>query len=243
MFIAMIPARLGSKRIKKKNIRYLGNKPLIQYPIDLAKKSRRFDSIWVNTESEILGQVAEQLGVNFHKRPQELATDNATNREFTYEFLQKHECDYVIMINPTSPLLSSKTLENFLNYIEENDFDTVLSVVDYKEEAFYRNKPINFTYDKKINSQFIEAVRVMCWALTGWKKSTFMDLQRQNKNPVFGGNIGLFSIPKDESCDLDTPEDWRIAEGHVVAKEQALPKKYLELDSELQNVDFRGLKE
>ena len=131
-FIAMIPARLGSKRIPKKNIRYMGDKPLIQYPIDLAKQTSRFESIWVNTESEELGKIVQGMGVLFHKRPAELANDKATNREFTYEFMQKHECDYVIMINPTSPMLREDTLVKFLDYVEENDFDTVLSVIAEK---------------------------------------------------------------------------------------------------------------
>lgn len=103
--IAMIPARMGSRRIPKKNIRYMLDKPLIQYPIDLARESGGFDSIWVNTESEELGVACEKMGVKFHRRPTELSTDNVTNRDFVYEFLQKHECDYVIMLNPTSPTL------------------------------------------------------------------------------------------------------------------------------------------
>ena len=57
--IAMIPARLGSKRIPKKNIRYMGDKALIQYPIDLALKSGAFESVWVNTESKELGKVIQ----------------------------------------------------------------------------------------------------------------------------------------------------------------------------------------
>ena len=86
----MIPARLGSKRIPKKNIRYLLDKPLIQYPIELALSSNRFSGIWVNTESQELGQAAMKLGAQFHRRPSSLAKDTATNRDFTYEFLKKH---------------------------------------------------------------------------------------------------------------------------------------------------------
>lgn len=114
--IAMIPARIGSKRIPKKNIRYMLDKPLIQYPIDLAKKSDAFESIWVNTESKELGQVCEKMGVLFHQRPEELANDTATNRDFTYEFLKKHECDYVVMLNPTSPALRQNTLARFVQF-------------------------------------------------------------------------------------------------------------------------------
>ena len=120
--IAMIPARMGSKRIPKKNIRYMLNKPLIQYPIDLALNCREFDSVWVNTESEALGHACERLGAMFHRRPEELSNDKATNRDFVYEFLQKHECDYVVMINPTSPALRSETMHRFVQFLRENDF-------------------------------------------------------------------------------------------------------------------------
>lgn len=227
--VAMIPARLGSKRIPKKNIRYMGDKPLIQYPIDLAKNSGRFDSVWVNTESKELGQIAEKMGIQFHQRPDELANDQATNREFTYEFFEKHECDYVVMINPTSPLLRKETMDKFLDYVEENDFDTILSVISEKEETFYKGKPLNFTFDKKINSQLLEPIETVCWALTAWKRETFMKLQESGINPVFGGKVGRFSIPKDESCDLDTLEDWNIAEGMLNSRINKFEERYIEL--------------
>lgn len=229
--IAMIPARLGSKRIPKKNIRYMGDKPLIQYPIELAVNSGRFASVWVNTESPELGEAAIRLGVQFHRRPAELANDQATNREFTYEFMQKHECDYVVMVNPTSPMLREETVLSFLDYVEENDFDTILSVISEKEETFFRGEPLNFSLKEKINSQLLEPTEKIVWALTAWKRSSFMKMQEQGINPVFGGKLGRFAIPKDESCDLDTLEDWRIAEGILMSrrKEYKLEERYMEL--------------
>ena len=229
--VAMIPARLGSKRIPKKNIRYMGDKPLIQYPIELALNSGRFSGVWVNTESRELGKAAVKLGVSFHERPAELANDQATNREFTYEFLQKHECDYVVMVNPTSPMLREETMQRFLDYVEENDFDTVLSVIAEKEETFFRGKPLNFSLKEKINSQLLEPTEKIVWALTAWKRESFMRMQEEGNNPVFGGKIGRFAIPKDESCDLDTPEDWKIAEGILISRreEYKLKERYMEL--------------
>jgi len=228
--IAMIPARLGSKRIPKKNIRYMGDKPLIQYPIDLALNETRFESVWINTESKELGEIIQRLGASFHQRPAELANDTATNREFTYEFLDKHPCDYVIMVNPTSPLLRQETVRKFLNYVEENDFDTILSVVAEKEESFFRGEPVNFSLETKINSQLLEPVERLCWALTAWKRDAFIKLQDQGENPVFGGKMGRFHIPKDESCDLDTQEDWNIAEGMLLARQEKFEIKYLDLN-------------
>ncbi len=229
--IAMIPARMGSKRIPKKNIRYLGEKPLIQYPINLALTSKAFESVWVNTENEPLGRFCEKMGAKFHKRPQELASDKATNRDFVYEFLKKHECDYVVMINPTSPLLSKETMDKFINFLKHNDYDTILSVIAVKAEAFFEGNPVNFSIKEKINSQLLEPVEEVMWAMTAWKREKFIEMQENNINPVFGGKIGRFIIPKDESADLDTEEDWNIAEAAILARDirKNISKRYLEI--------------
>jgi len=221
----MIPARMGSKRIPKKNIRYLAGKPLIQYPIDLCKSNPRIDEIWINTEDVQLGEIASKMGANFHQRPKELATDTATNREFTYEFLCNHDCDYVIMVNTTSPLLRQETLIRFIEYLESTNFDTIVSVISEQAESFYKDKPLNFSLEKKVNSQMLEPIEKIVWSLTAWKRKTFIDLQDKGENPVFGGDLGRFIIPKDESCDLDTEEDWRIAEGILTAREQEMKEK------------------
>ena len=229
--IAMIPARLGSKRIPKKNIRYLYDKPLIQYPIDLALQSNGFESIWVNTESEELGKVVQTMGAKFHRRPAELAIDTATNRDFTYEFLKNHECDYVVMVNSTSPALRLETLEKFIQFVQENDFDTVLSVEDIKTVSFFQGKPVNLDTNEMIQSQLLEPIRGVAWALTAWKRENFIRMQENGECPVFGGKIGLFPIPKDESVDLDNEEDWNIAEGIMEARRtrSAREKRYIEL--------------
>lgn len=227
--IAMIPARLGSKRIPKKNIRYMDGKPLIQYPIDLAVGSGLFEEVWVNTESAELGRIIQTMGAQFHERPAQLAGDKATNRDFTYEFMQKHDCDYVVMVNTTSPLLREDTVRKFLTFINENDYDTIVSVVAEREETFFQDKPLNFSLEEKVNSQFLEPTEAIVWALTAWKRETFMKLQEEGKNPVFGGKLGKYAIPKDEACDLDTEEDWRIAEGILESRKIEREKRYVEL--------------
>lgn len=231
--IAMIPARLGSKRIPKKNLRYLGDKPLIQYPIDLALQIPEFDSVWVNTESVELGRAIERMGAQFHKRPVEFSADNCTNREFTYHFMCNHECDYVIMVNSTSPLLRLETVKNFVKFVSEHDYDTVLSTISEKAESFYQGEPLNFDLKNKVNSQMLEPIEKTVWALTAWKRDTFMKLEQEDICPVFGGRLGTFAIPKDESCDLDTEEDWHIAEGMMKARSMTeyTEARYLELEN------------
>ena len=75
----MIPARLGSKRIKKKNLRLIDGLPLIQYIVNAAKASSLLDEIYINSESTQFADIAEESGVKFYQRPEELSSDVATN--------------------------------------------------------------------------------------------------------------------------------------------------------------------
>ena len=85
--LAMIPARMGSKRIPRKNIRYIDGKPLLLRAIELAQQSGAFSEVWVTSSDTILRDITEQFKARFHPRPEHLSTDAATNREFTEDFL------------------------------------------------------------------------------------------------------------------------------------------------------------
>ena len=69
----MIPARLGSKRVKNKNLRLVNNKPLISYILESAVKANIFDDIYINSEADIFGAIASDYGVKFYKRSDFLA--------------------------------------------------------------------------------------------------------------------------------------------------------------------------
>lgn len=227
--IAMIPARLSSKRIPRKNIRYFGEKPLIQYPIDLAVESHLFDSVWVTSEAKELKAFVESKGAFFHQRPEEHSSDQATNRGFTYDFMLSHPCDFIVMVNTTSPLLREQTIRAFVSFVQENQYDTVLSVVSEKAECFYKGEPFNFSLEQKVNSQMLEPIEKTVWALTAWRREPFIKRCEEGVEAVFGGKLGKFAIPKDEACDLDTSEDWNIAEGILQARNQTAVSRYLML--------------
>lgn len=136
------------------------------------------------------------------------------------------------MINPTSPALRQETMDRFIRFLQENDYDTIMSVEPIKAEAFYEGNKINFTGKDKIPSEQLTPVEVVIWALTAWKRETFIRLQENGECPIFGGKMGRFAIPKDESADLDTEEDWNIAQAALLARRDGLSDKprYLELD-------------
>ena len=95
--IAMVPARLGSQRLSKKNLRLLNGIPLVSRVLRKCLNSNCFDEIWLNSEDPIFQQYADECGVDFYKRPVELASNTATSEDFVYDFLANVECDYIVV--------------------------------------------------------------------------------------------------------------------------------------------------
>ena len=115
----MIPARMGSKRVPKKNIRLLAGEPLISYSISSAINSKVFDEIYLNSENEVFRSIAKSKGINFYKRDKKFARDNSNNDDFLIDFVQNISCDIVIQLLPTSPFITSSQIKNFTNTISE----------------------------------------------------------------------------------------------------------------------------
>ena len=120
----MIPARLGSKRVTKKNLRLLNGRPLISYNIETAVKSGIFDEVYVNSEAEIFSEVAKTYGAKFYKRPEELSTDSTNNDQFALDFINNISGDILIQLLPTSPLITVVEIREFVDYMLSNEFDT-----------------------------------------------------------------------------------------------------------------------
>ena len=110
--IALIPARSGSKRIPNKNIRILFNHPLIAYSIQAAKDAGIFDGIYVSSDSEEIGRIAEYYGAIWIKRPAEFATDNSSDAEWINHFISIIKLFNCFMIlRPTSPFRIGETIK------------------------------------------------------------------------------------------------------------------------------------
>ena len=86
-FIAMIPARIGSNRLKYKNLALLNGKPLIYYAIEAAKKSNCFDKIYINSDHDIFEKIAQRYKVNFYLRPKKLGGNNIKSDDVVYDFV------------------------------------------------------------------------------------------------------------------------------------------------------------
>ena len=142
--IAMIPARMGSQRVKQKNIRLLNGKPLISHIVNTAVKSKVFNEIYINSESEVFKETAEYYKINFYKRPNHLSSNDATNDDFVLDFIKNVDGDLLVQLLCTSPFISVNEIKSFIQEIKDNNLDTLISVKNEQIECVYDGKPINF---------------------------------------------------------------------------------------------------
>ena len=222
--IAMIPARLGSKRVLKKNLRLLNGRPLISYNIETAVKSGLFDDVYVNSESDIFSEIACRYGAKFYKRPEKFSTDSANNDQFAYDFIDNTDGDILIQILPTSPLISAKEIKGFINYMIENEFDTLISTVPHQIAGIHKGKPINFkNLEPHISSQEMFPIETYATVLMGWRYNNFMKNMNELGFAYHGGNgkIGYYHIKGLSTIDIDNEEDFRLAEVAVKMQMQS----------------------
>jgi len=212
MITAMIPARMGSQRLPRKNLRELGGIPLITRAIRKSKETNIFDEIWVNSEHSSFADVAKSEGVSFHKRPSELASNTATSEDFVYEFLQQHPCDYLIQIHSIAPLLAAKTVKKFVETLVNSDADVLLSVVKEQIECACDDKPINFSFESKINSQELKPIQRVTWSISGWRSANYTAAYESKQCATYAGKVAFFPIDRLAGHIIKREEDLKIAE-------------------------------
>tara|TARA_R100000458_G_C8276329_1_gene251615 strand:- start:1663 stop:2340 length:678 start_codon:yes stop_codon:yes gene_type:complete len=212
--VCMIPARLGSKRVVNKNIMPLGGQPLMTHIIRTAKESGCFHEVYLNSEANKLGRIALMEGALHYKRPKELASDYATNDDFTLEFLENIDCDYVVQLLTTSPFVTEQEIREFTSYLIDNELDTLISVKDSQIECLYEGEAINFDKLKPTPpSQELVPIKAYACALMGWKKDTFIKNMKKHGCAYHGGEgkTDYFTIKGFSEIDIDTYEDLELA--------------------------------
>ena len=134
--IGIIPARGGSKGVKKKNIRVVAGEPLIAYAIRTAKESTKLDYFVVTTDDPEIAEVAKQYGAPVIMRPKELAKDNTPMVPVVIHALEEVEkesegdFDIVVLLQPTSPIRRGVDVDDVIKLFEDSDVECVVSVCD-----------------------------------------------------------------------------------------------------------------
>jgi len=220
--IAIIPARGGSKRIPRKNIKDFCGKPIIAYSIEAAKVSKLFDRIIVSTDDEEIAEVAKKYGAEIpFKRPEELSDDytgtNAVVRHCLQWFIERGEKpDYACCIYATAPFLQPEYLKKGFDVLKNGKCTFAFSVTSY---GFPIQRSIRIRPDGYVEPIFPEYIP---------KRSQDLEDAYHDAGQFYWGRIKSFIdhkgspmsspyakpivLPMRLVQDIDTKEDWKRAE-------------------------------
>lgn len=218
--VAIIPARGGSKRIPRKNIRNFLGKPIIAYAIDAALKSGLFSEVMVSTEDEEIASVAKDLGATVpFMRSRHVADDFATTADVLLEVLQSYEklgrkFAYSCCIYPTAPFITEENLERgFAKLVSENR-NCVFPVVTYeypiwRAQHFSETGRIEMIWPEHLNKRSQDLIPAYHDAGQWyWFKTDTFILERK----LFGSNTSAIVLDQLVVQDIDNISDWQIAE-------------------------------
>ena len=218
--LAIIPARGGSKGLPKKNIKELGNKPLIAWSIDAAKQSQLIDRVIVSTDSDEILKIATEYDAEApFKRPKELASDTATTLDvlthaINYYKQQNQEFDYLVLLQPTSPFRKEGDIDKMIKLAIESNADMVVSVKETSANPYYVLFEENENGFLKKSKEANFTRRQDCPTVYEYNGSIYVikidSLLKQN-SLVFSKTI-KYEMDEYHSVDIDNQFDFDFAE-------------------------------
>ncbi|MEJ5227565.1 pseudaminic acid cytidylyltransferase [Thermodesulfovibrio sp.] len=217
--LAIITARSGSKRIPRKNIKPFLGRPIIYYPIDVALNSELFDEVMVSTDDYEIADIARKYGASVpFMRSEKTANDFAGTADVLVEVLEEYgkkgiNPEYCCCIYPTAVFISGGLLKKGFDLLKEKNFDVVFPVAKYNFSIYRALKLENgkvFPIWKEyydMRSQDLEPA----YHDTGQFYWFHVDKFMKNKT-LMTENTGAILVSESDFQDIDTEEDWRIAE-------------------------------
>lgn len=224
MKVAVIPARGGSKRIPRKNIRPFLGKPLLAYSIEVAFAAQCFDQVMVSTDDEEIAAVAHQYGAATpFTRPRDLADDFATTgsvvrHAVTYYDDINVKLDYICCLYATAPLLTADLIQEGLNKLQDKTQNPPLAYVFSAARFSY---PIQRALSVDSNGRVSMRQPELYTARSQDLEESYHDAGQfywgtaeafRRELPIFETHSTTVLIPPHRVQDIDTEEDWLRAE-------------------------------
>ena len=215
-FLAIIPARGGSKRLPRKNVLDLSGKPLIAYSIEAGLKSKYISKVVVSSDDKEILQVSQNFGADIIKRPDELASDTATTFdaiEHTIKSLEKY--DYIVLLQPTSPLRNEKHIDEAIELLELKKADAIISVCETDHSPLWCNilnedlSMTNFLSKELLNKRSQDLP--LFYRLNGAIYICETQKLLRNKSFFIKENIFAYIMDKKTSVDIDDDIDFLVA--------------------------------
>jgi N-acylneuraminate cytidylyltransferase len=220
MNIAIIPARGGSKRIPRKNIRSFCGRPMVAWPIAAAIESGLFDHVLVSTDDMEIADAASGAGAEVpFTRPTELADDHAGTipvmaHATSWARQQGWAVEAVCCVYPTAPMISPEDLAEGLRMLDEGTHDFVFSATDYASPIFRAfvqtaDGGVEMIFPEHFDSRSQDVPRALHDAAQFYWGRPESWLSAKT---LFGPRSAPLLVPRWRVQDVDTPEDWHRAE-------------------------------
>ena len=216
-FLAIIPARGGSKRLPRKNILDLCGKPLISWSIEAALKSKYISKVVVSSDDEEILNISSNFGADIIKRPYELANDTATTFDaikHTINNLEKY--DYIVLLQPTSPLRNENQIDEAIELLEEKQADAIVSVCEMDHSPLWSNtlpedgNMRGFLREEILNKRSQDLEKY--YRLNGAVYICKTDKLLENKSFFLKDNIFAYIMDRKSSIDIDEEIDFLFAQ-------------------------------
>jgi pseudaminic acid cytidylyltransferase len=224
--LALIPARGGSKRIPKKNIKNFISKPVISFSIEAAVKSNLFNEVMVSTDDEEIAHIAASFGAKIpFFRSLENSNDYASTFDVVDEVISEYkkrdtQFDHICVIYPCAPFITEAILGMAYRRMMESNFDTVFPIINFNK-PIQRALRIDNGLIRMVNPEF-QNVRSQDLEPFYYDAGQFYwgRIERVLKNRSFySENSGTIILNELNAHDIDTEEDWLIAESKFKLKQ------------------------
>lgn len=219
--LAVITARSGSKGLKDKNIKLLGDHPLLAYSIEAAKESGMFDQIFVSTDSERYAEISRQYGADVpFLRSKEISGDSASSWDAVREALEQYEkrgqrFDTVTLLQPTSPLRSADDIVKGYQLFKEKEADYVIGVCTMEHSPLWCNTlPEDMSMDGFISKEIDSKPRQELpdyYRINGALYIVRVSVL-DGVDDMYHQGCYAYVMPPERSIDIDTEFDFRLAE-------------------------------
>ena len=213
--LSIIPARGGSKGIKLKNLVTLNHKPLLYYTITASLNSKIINKTVVSTDNSKIAKTALKFGAEIIYRPKRLATDTAQLEPVIQHVLsdlqdnQKYIPDIIVILQNTSPLRTTKHIDECLTLMKKGNYDSILSGFSIHTFLWKQNKntvvPVDYNPKKRPNRQNMNEQLFENGAIFATKTKNFI----QSKCRI-SGKIGFYAMPLENSYNVDSQNDLKL---------------------------------
>ena len=220
--LGLIPARSGSKGIPGKNVRVLGDKPLIAHTIDAARAAECLDRVVVSTDAPFIAEIAKRHSAEVPwLRPAELATDTASILDVVlhslemFRSVEQYSPDAVMVLQPTSPFRSASTIRAAVEMYGRSSGESVVSVSVARDHPHWckRVTPAGILQPWDPQAQVPNTRQELppAYCVNGVLYLASVATLRTRRS-LYGEQTRALIVPEEESLDLDTLWDWRMAE-------------------------------